>query len=90
MSKIGFIFPGQGAQEVGMGQELYNEYPEIADYFNRAEEILDLDLKRICFEGPEFDLNLTENTQPALFTMSAAIDNYLKKAGSSTRYGCRT
>ena len=81
MSKIGFIFPGQGAQEVGMGQELYNEYPEIADYFNRAEEILDLDLKRICFEGPEFDLNLTENTQPALFTMSAAIDNYLKKQG---------
>ena len=81
MSKIGFIFPGQGAQEVGMGQELYNEYPEIADYFNRAEKILDLDLKRICFEGPEFDLNLTENTQPALFTMSAAIDNFLKKQG---------
>ncbi|MBF8436773.1 ACP S-malonyltransferase [Halanaerobiaceae bacterium Z-7014] len=81
MSKIGFIFPGQGAQEVGMGQELYNKYPEIADYFNRAEEILNLDLKRICFEGPEFDLNLTENTQPALFTMSAAIDDYLKKQG---------
>lgn len=81
MSKIGFIFPGQGAQEVGMGQELYNEYPEIADYFNRAEKILDLDLKRICFEGPEFDLNLTENTQPALFTLSAAIDNYLKNQG---------
>lgn len=81
MSKIGFIFPGQGAQEVGMGQELYNEYPEIADYFNRAEKILDLDLKRICFEGPEFDLNLTENTQPALFTLSAAVDNYLKNQG---------
>ncbi|MFW5789678.1 MAG: ACP S-malonyltransferase [Bacillota bacterium] len=81
MSKIGFIFPGQGAQEVGMGHELYNEYPEIADFFNRAEKILDLDLKRICFEGPEFDLNLTENTQPALFTMSAAIDNYLKSQG---------
>lgn len=81
MSKIGFIFPGQGAQEVGMGQELYNEYPEIADFFDRAENILDLDLKRICFEGPEFDLNLTENTQPALFTMSAAIDSYLKSQG---------
>ncbi len=81
MSKIGFIFPGQGAQEVGMGQELYNEYPEIADFFDRSEKILNLDLKRICFEGPEFDLNLTENTQPALFTMSAAIDSYLKNQG---------
>ena len=81
MSKIGFIFPGQGAQEAGMGQELYNEYPEIADFFDRSEKILNLDLKRICFEGPEFDLNLTENTQPALFTMSAAIDSYLKNQG---------
>ncbi len=76
-SKIAFLFPGQGAQSVGMGKDLSEEFKEVNNFFNRAEEILDLELKNICFEGPEYDLNLTENTQPALFTLSSAVNKIL-------------
>ena len=76
-SKVAFLFPGQGAQNVGMGKKLTKEFEEIDNYFDRAEKILGLNLKRICFEGPEYDLNLTENTQPALFVLSSAINKIL-------------
>jgi len=80
-NRIAFLFPGQGAQEVGMGSELAEEYDIVNNFFDRAEKILNLDLKRICFEGPEYDLNLTENTQPALFVLSSAVNRILNDNG---------
>ena len=76
-----FIFPGQASQYVGMGEDLYSEFESARDYFDRADEILGLDLKRTCFEGPAEQLVRTEYTQPAIFVHSVIIDAILKKAG---------
>ncbi len=75
---IGFVFPGQGSQFVGMGKDLYNDFPVCREVFDKANEILGYDLKSICFEGPEELLKQTENTQPALFVHSLAIFEMLK------------
>ncbi len=77
--KIGFIFPGQGAQYVGMGKDLYEKYDEVKQIYNKVEDILGLDIKKISFEGPEEELNKTENTQIAILTMSLGILEVLKK-----------
>jgi [acyl-carrier-protein] S-malonyltransferase len=69
---IAFVFPGQGSQQPGMGQFLYNEFAVAKRTFEEASEALNLDLKKLCFEGSEADLALTENTQPALLTTSVA------------------
>ncbi len=61
-----FLFPGQGSQYVGMGKAFYNEYQEIRDLFGRAKKILNMDMEQLCFEGPEEDLVLTHNVQPAI------------------------
>ena len=68
----GYIFPGQGAQTVGMGKDLYDESPEARRIIDRAGEILSIDLKRIMFDGPEEELSATDTSQPAILAMSLA------------------
>ena len=77
--KIGFLFPGQGAQEVGMGKDLYENYEEAREIYDRVSEITGMDIKRISFEGPEDILNQTQNTQLAVLTESLAIVAVLRK-----------
>lgn len=79
--KIAFIFSGQGAQYVGMGKELYDTYPVCKNVFDRANEVLGFDIKNLIFNGEKEELNITENTQPAILTTSIAILSILKERG---------
>ncbi|MFZ3587956.1 ACP S-malonyltransferase [Bacillus sp. DJP31] len=81
MSKIAFIFPGQGSQSVGMGKQLADLYPEVQTIFTIADEKLGISLSSIIFEGPTEKLILTVNTQPALLTTSMAIYEKFKQSG---------
>jgi len=76
--KTAFLFPGQGAQEVGMGADIARSYEKAADIFKKANEVLGFDLSGICFEGPAEELNSTAISQPAIFTVSAAILEVLR------------
>jgi [acyl-carrier-protein] S-malonyltransferase len=78
MPKIGFLFPGQGAQEVGMGRELFEQYPGVRSLFERASSILELDLRALCVEGPADRLEATDISQPAIFVASLAALEALK------------
>lgn len=80
MSKIAFLYPGQGAQEVGMAKEFYENSPEAAAIFNKASEMLELDLKKLCFEENDL-LDKTEYTQAAMVTACLAITRELEKRG---------
>ncbi len=73
------VFPGQGSQYVGMGKDLYNDFSVCKNIFDLANQLLGIDLKKICFEGPEELLKQTENTQPALFVHSLAIFEVIKE-----------
>jgi [acyl-carrier-protein] S-malonyltransferase len=75
-----WIFPGQGSQTVGMGRELYEQFPAARAVFDEADAVLGLPLTRLCFEGPEAELTATENAQPALLTTSAALLRALETA----------
>jgi [acyl-carrier-protein] S-malonyltransferase len=83
---IAFIFPGQGSQKVGMGQALAEAFPVCRDAFAEADEALGESLSRICFEGPEERLTLTENTQPAILAVSIAACRLLKSHGLSPAF----
>ncbi len=69
---VAYLFPGQGSQTVGMGRDLYERSPEARALFDRADEALGYSISKICFEGPEDELRLTRNTQPALLIVSTA------------------
>tara|TARA_B100001057_G_scaffold370106_1_gene373923 strand:+ start:4051 stop:4977 length:927 start_codon:yes stop_codon:yes gene_type:complete len=73
------VFPGQGSQAVGMGKKFYDRYDLVKDYFKEADESLNFSLSKIILEGPKSDLDLTLNTQPAIFLISYSIFNVIKK-----------
>ena len=76
--KIAFLFPGQGAQSVGMGKELYDNFSAAKNVFDKADEVLGKSITTLCFEGPEESLKQTVNTQPCIVTTSIAALETLK------------
>lgn len=83
MGKIAFLFSGQGAQYVGMGKELYDNYKESKNIFDKADEALGFKISEICFQGSKEELDKTENTQPAILTTSIAALKALESKGIS-------
>jgi len=83
---IAFLFPGQGSQSTGMGKDLAEKYVVARQTFAEADEALGFSLSKLCFEGPDDQLKLTENTQPAILTVSTAVCRVLKEKGIVPQY----
>mgnify|MGYP000287585238 FL=1 len=81
MNKLAFVFPGQGAQAVGMGKDFCEQYDVARKLFAQADEALGYSIQNMCFDGPAEDLKLTANTQPAILTMSVIANEILKEHG---------
>ncbi|WJH33240.1 ACP S-malonyltransferase [Paenibacillus sp. CC-CFT747] len=86
MGKVAFVFPGQGAQAVGMGKDVYDSHPGAKEIFERADAALGFRLSELIFNGPDEELKQTYNTQPALLTTSVAILEALKDKGIEPAY----
>lgn len=89
MSTAAFLFPGQGAQHVGMGSKIAEKYPAARELYNRANDILGYDLAKLCFEGPQADLDTTEISQPAIFVTSLACLEMLRAESPDVPLACQ-
>ena len=79
--RIGLLFPGQGSQAVGMGRDLAERFPSVRELYEEADARLGYALSTLCWEGPEEQLTLTQNAQPALLVHSYAVWQLLREAG---------
>jgi [acyl-carrier-protein] S-malonyltransferase len=79
--KTAFVFPGQGAQYAGMGRDVADKFPAAHAAFDEADRALHFSISKLCFEGPDEELKLTENTQPAILTTSTALFRVLEEKG---------
>lgn len=80
-----FVFPGQGSQYAGMGKDVYDAYPAARKVFDDIDAALGFAISKLCFEGPDDQLKLTENTQPAILAVSSAIHAVLEERGTTRR-----
>ncbi len=88
MSRIAFLFPGQGAQTVGMGKRLAESLPSVRQLYDRAAEVLGYDLAKLCFEGPAEELDSTVYSQPAIFVTSLAALEWLREESPEVVLAC--
>ena len=79
LKKIALVFPGQGSQMIGMGNDIFNNFKVAKEVFEEVDDVLKFNLSKIIFDGPEDELTKTANTQPALMTVSMAIVRVIEK-----------